>query len=409
MIFAFLLFASAFLLEGVATYLSITGLVATFSMSWSIVTLAIALDAAKLSAVTFVYKYWERVHAGMKVYLLPAVVVLMLITAVGSYGFLIEHFQQAIQNTKENDVKLQVYAEEKARLEARKLQIDNQIARLPENMVTGRQRLINAFKSELNQVNARITELDQLIPELKLKQVAQQTHVGPIAVLATALNVPLEVAIQWIVILIVLVMDPLAIVLILAGNRLLEIQRERRGQDEGERHKKALEDELFNLKQQKIMLEEKRIKLEEAKLNERMAHVSEEAVKEADMPSASPPRPPAADHEPAAPQVPQSRYASLYGSDTWPDLDGAEPSPSVETREKLSALVSEITRFPDAEAFSRLLGDDDKLGEPSADPGDARVRSALDDVSADGIVFFTEKTGGHNPASSYKIYSSDLI
>ena len=226
MTLAVLLFISAFLLEGVASYLSIVGLVATFTMSISIIVLAIALDCAKLTAVAFMYKHWDRLHLGMKLYLLPAVFVLMTITAIGSYGYLMEHFQNSIQTNKEISIQLESMIEEKNKLEARKKEIDAQIANLPPNFVSGRKRLQDQFKSELDHLNKRTIELDSEIPKIKTDQVVQDSHIGPIAVMASVMGVSLEVAIQYVVLLIVAVMDPLAIVLILAGNKLLMIKEE---------------------------------------------------------------------------------------------------------------------------------------------------------------------------------------
>jgi hypothetical protein len=223
--FALVLFAAALFLESVASYFSVVGLIATFTFSIPIILLALSLDIAKLSAITFMYREWNRLALAWKMYLVPASVILVMITTIGSYGFLIEHFQSSIADNKETTVIISSMEEEKIKLEARKKEIDSQIASLPENFVKGRRQLISSFKEETDHINSRLIQIDSELPEMKKRQVTQEVHVGPIAVLANVLGTDLEHAVQLVVLLIVAVMDPLAIALVIMGNKQLEFAK----------------------------------------------------------------------------------------------------------------------------------------------------------------------------------------
>ena len=88
MIFALLTFLSAFLIEGIGTYVSIVGLSALFSSNPVIIMLALALDFGKLITVSFLYKHWKSMNKIMKAYMLAAASILMIITSTGAAGYL---------------------------------------------------------------------------------------------------------------------------------------------------------------------------------------------------------------------------------------------------------------------------------------------------------------------------------
>lgn len=222
MIFSLLTFASAFLIEGLGTWISIIGLSSLFSADPIIIGLAAALDVGKVVAVSFLYKRWSTVPSLLKIYMVLAVAVLMLITSVGAFGYLSAAFQGAIKDTKQQQILVAARVEEKARLEARKKEIDAQIAGLPSNIVRGRQRLIAAFKGEADRINLRLRQLDAELPMMQMQQVTINTHVGPIVYISEAFDVSVEQAVKYVILVIIFVFDPLAIALLVAGNFLWE-------------------------------------------------------------------------------------------------------------------------------------------------------------------------------------------
>lgn len=227
MIFALLTFASAFLIEGLGTWISIIGLSSLFSADPIIIALAAALDVGKVVTVSFLYKRWSTAPGLLRIYMVMAVAVLMLITSVGAFGYLSAAFQGAIKDTKQQQILVAATMEEKARLEARKKEIDAQIAGLPANIVRGRQRLISAFKGEADRINQRLRQLDAELPKMQMQQVTINTHAGPITYVSQAFDVSVERAVKYVILVIIFVFDPLAIALLVAGNFLWETRAQR--------------------------------------------------------------------------------------------------------------------------------------------------------------------------------------
>lgn len=220
-----LTFFAAFILEGIGTWISVIGLSALFANSPVIVILAVCLDIAKIVSVSFLYKYAKKINSMMRVYLTVACVTLMLITSTGAFGYLSKEFQHAIQGTNQDIITLSALSDEQGRLQHRKEEIDSQIAKLPDNSVRGRQKLIKSFAAEQDRINFRLVEIDKQLPALKVEAVKKNTEVGPIIYIAQVFNTDPEHAVKWVIMIIIFVFDPLAIALLLAGNFLLEERR----------------------------------------------------------------------------------------------------------------------------------------------------------------------------------------
>jgi hypothetical protein len=231
MIFIIIIFTIAFLLEGIGTLVSVIGLTQLFSFDWIIISLATTFDLAKIATVSFLYREWNRMPKLLKGYMTIAAGVLMIITSAGAAGYLSSSFQKAILPTKQAEISVKAIGEEKQKLELRKKEIDNQIANLPADMVKGRTKLINNFKTETDHINNRLIELDKELPKIQSDLIDKNSHAGPITYLAEALSISSEKAMGYIVGLIIFVFDPLAIALILAGNYLISIRNKPKKQE----------------------------------------------------------------------------------------------------------------------------------------------------------------------------------
>ena len=225
MIFSLLTFASAFLIEGLGTWISIVGLSSLFNADPIIIALAAALDVGKLVTVSFLYKRGNTAPRMLRFYMIVATAVLMAITSVGAFGYLSAAFQGAIKDTKQQQILVSTAMEEKTKLEARKKEIDAQIANLPSHIVQGRQKLISAFKGEADRINLRLRQLDAELPKMRAQQITINTHTGPIVYISQAFNVSVEQAVKYVILIIIFVFDPLAIALLVAGNFLWETRK----------------------------------------------------------------------------------------------------------------------------------------------------------------------------------------
>jgi hypothetical protein len=215
----------------------------------------------------------------MKAYMLAAASILMIITSTGAAGYLSAEFQKAIVSTKEGDIRVAALKEEKTKLEARKKEIDSQIANLPPNMVKGRQKLINEFKTEIAQVNTRITEIDKTLPEIEVEKAHADSHAGPILYVAKAFDTTVEEAVKYVILLIIFVFDPLAVVLIIGGNFLVDQNKREKKEREAEIATREEED-----RQRRYQIEMDEIRhrheIEEEKVEIEKLHMTSQPIKD---------------------------------------------------------------------------------------------------------------------------------
>lgn len=234
MAFIIVLIIAATAIAGAAAFFSVYGLAFTFSGTfWSVVVMGASLELGKLVAASYLYRYWEKTHRALKWYLMFGVAALMILTSTGIFGYLSSGYQTDVLPLKQAEEQVKVLDDEKARLIARKTQIDTQIAQLPQNSVRGRTQLMKGFKDEQATVTARIGELDKEILANKTKLIQTQAHIGPITYIATAFGLDSDNATKYLIYLIIFAFDPMAVALTLAVNTALKLRREE--QEEAER------------------------------------------------------------------------------------------------------------------------------------------------------------------------------
>ena len=219
MLFIILLVVSALTISATAGYFSIYGLASIFTSSfWSIVIMGSSLEVGKLMAASYVYRFWGKINFLMKSYLISAIFVLMFITSIGIFGFLSASYQQDSIPLKEMTELVNEYKAERVILLARKKQIADDIASLPNNFIRGRKTLIAEYKPENDKIEDRLDQLRLDLTDIQKQKVAQESHTGPIIYIAKVMGRQVDDAILYMIMLIIFAFDPLAIVLVLATN-----------------------------------------------------------------------------------------------------------------------------------------------------------------------------------------------
>lgn len=231
MFFVFLLAISAFSLAGFAAFISVYGLVkiysslmtisllgATFTVSEIMIGVGASIEAGKLMAASYLYRYWNDTGVVLRTYLFLGIVVAMFVTSIGIYGFLTASYQTDSVPLKEIDSKISLLTNEKSELSARLKQIDDDISRVASNFVSKRLELKKAYAKERERNDARILEITAEIHSLTNKQINQQAHTGPIIYIAKAFGKEVDDAIVWLTLLIMMVFDPLAVALTICVN-----------------------------------------------------------------------------------------------------------------------------------------------------------------------------------------------
>lgn len=230
-------------IAGVAAWYSIAGLMAIFS--GSAVPIAImggVLEVGKLVTAAWLHANWKQTGWLMKSYLTSAVFILMLITSLGIFGFLSKaHLEHSISTAGGQEVATQSIERRISRqqsiiddAETVLNQLDAQVQTLIDyDRIRGKDGAMNVRKeqkeerAELNvQIDEASEEISQLNKQLdyaKRKQLEIEVEVGPLKYIAEliygeddAVN-HFDKAVRFVIILIVLVFDPLAVVLLLAA------------------------------------------------------------------------------------------------------------------------------------------------------------------------------------------------
>ena len=243
MILSYLLLISGLSISAIAEYYSIMGLMAIFSASpIPIAVMGISLGVAKLVMASWVKQYWARIPSGLKAYGVTAVVILMLITTIGCFGFLSKAHND--QNLVSGDVqsKIAIYDEKirtaRDNIEANRKAlkqmdeaVDQVMGRSTDEKGADKAVAIRRSQAKDRQALGRDIEANQRIISTLNDEAAPiraevrkvEAEVGPIKYIAAFLYgvTPdagmLEKAVTWVIIMIVIVFDPLAVIMLLAS------------------------------------------------------------------------------------------------------------------------------------------------------------------------------------------------
>ena len=252
MIFAIMILLTALLLSSVAAFYSVTGLIAIFPGSvWAIIIMGGTLEVSKIAATVWLHKYWHRATIQFKLYLVPAIAVLMIITSMGIFGYLSSSHVSQSASVGDITAQVQIFDEkiatERTNIDANKkaltqmdAQVDQLLSRTTDDKgATKAAQLRKSQSKERKSLQDDIAKSQKNIVAIQAERtpiVSQArkatTDVGPVLYIAALIygdnpdaNL-LERAIRWVIILIVFVFDPLAIVLILAADQTIEWAKE---------------------------------------------------------------------------------------------------------------------------------------------------------------------------------------
>jgi hypothetical protein len=227
MFFIAILFITTLSIAGTAAFFSVYGLAQLFQgMMIPVMIMGASLEAGKLVTASFLYRYWNKLKIGFRVYLVTAVIVLMAVTSMGIFGMLSLGYQADTLPLKQVNSQIKLLNEEQIQLATRKQEIDKQIEALPVDYVKGRQKLMKTFAPELTRINNRLPEITTETQKLNTQLLTTQAHVGPIIYIAEAFGQDVDDATKYVILLIIVVFDPLAVALTIGVNVAIRIRKE---------------------------------------------------------------------------------------------------------------------------------------------------------------------------------------
>ena len=260
-LFPLLIAISALSVSASAAFYSVSGLSKLFAgATLAVIIMATSLEVAKLVIASLLYQYRQTIPKLLKYYLTIAAVVLVLITSMGIYGFLSSAYQEtaskagtidaqiALVETKRDNVKeqLAVYTTEKESINSAVADLRSGLANnviqykdKEGNLITTTSSATRkALEKQLDQaierqtsINCRVDGLNEQLFDYETEIVEVTTNneiageLGPLKYLSGLTGIPMDKIINWLLLTIVFVFDPLAIALVIAANFAFEQSR----------------------------------------------------------------------------------------------------------------------------------------------------------------------------------------
>ncbi len=245
-----------------AAFFSVSGLSKLFAgAAFSVMIMASSLELAKLITAGYLYNYWEKINKTFRIYLSGAVVILILITSLGIYGFLTSAFQDTFNQFSVQEKQLaflqqkeKFWGDDVARYDTELERISDNIATLSNakassiqvrdtSSTTGFRQTISTTELRLSQQRISVEEENRKGVQAKREVAADSlqsiqlkildvessegvsSELGPLQYLSGLLDKPMDQIINWFILIIIFVFDPLAVALVIAFNNALKVDK----------------------------------------------------------------------------------------------------------------------------------------------------------------------------------------
>ena len=215
---AILPFLTAIALSAIAAYYSVIGLAQIFPGSfWPIIVMGTVLEIAKLVTVSWLYNNWKETILAMKVYFITAIILVMLITSMGIFGFLSRAHIESNIIVGANSVQVKQIEQREKLIRERLTYLYRQAGDDPEKVARTTDRQIRNAQAQLVELTK------EKLPLLREENILR-AEVGPIMFIAELLYDKddtkfIDKAVRFVIFIIIFVFDPLAVLLLIAANQ----------------------------------------------------------------------------------------------------------------------------------------------------------------------------------------------
>jgi len=237
-----------------AAFYSVSGLSKLFAgATVPVIIMAASLEFSKLVTASLLYRYWKDLNRFLKTYLTVAVLVLILITSLGIYGFLTAAYQTTANTLASTDIQTKLYENQRETLDLQIKELQQERSELVVSISGLRSGLSSnvisyidangnrvtttssatrvSLEKQLDASNTRLAELSQKLDNyyeersqletnytVQLSEQALAGELGPLQFIGNLTNYSLDSIVNFLVLTIVFVFDPLAIALVVAAN-----------------------------------------------------------------------------------------------------------------------------------------------------------------------------------------------
>lgn len=250
-VFPIALGISALFVAIIAAFFSIMGIGMLFSGAFISATLmASSLEFGKLTATTFLYRYWNKTSKWLRSYLIVAVLALMAITSIGVFGWLSAAYQGS-------SLKYEITQQQISVLEGQKTQLDSQsdistnrikelsalrssqearmsevlnntvLARNPTQfrqvqeqnlqLIRDTESSVSTEQKKLESLRGQRLDIDKRIADIRMENIKTK-DVVTFQFVADSIGLSLNTTVKWFIVVIIVVFDPLAVCLLLSYN-----------------------------------------------------------------------------------------------------------------------------------------------------------------------------------------------
>jgi hypothetical protein len=245
-LFPSLIALSALSVSASAAFYSISGLSKLFAgASLEVIIMASSLEIAKLVIASLLYQYWNDLNKTLRVYLTIATTVLILITSMGIYGFLSAAYQETAnkdgvvtQQITTLETKKGLYIQTRDNLLKEKQSLNELRGTLSKGATTQftdkkGNLVVRSNKANIKQMESTSKSDDKLTTRLDVandsifalenrileaKTGGATSELGPLKYLSGLTGLPMDKIINYLLLVIIFVFDPLAIALVIAAN-----------------------------------------------------------------------------------------------------------------------------------------------------------------------------------------------
>lgn len=253
-IFPYIIALTALSVSASAAFYSVTGLSKLFAgASTQVMIMAGSLEVAKLVIASLLYQYWDTINKTLRAYLMGATIILILITSMGIYGYLSAAYQTTASQAGNADAQVtlletkkqnftqqrDLYNTEKTNLIQGITQLQSGLAGNKTSYIDKKGNLIQStsnanrksferqldnstlrqseISAKLDVINDSIFKLDTQIVETKTIN-NSTNELGPLKYLSALTGTSMDRIINWLLLVIIFVFDPLAIALVITAN-----------------------------------------------------------------------------------------------------------------------------------------------------------------------------------------------
>lgn len=253
--FPFLVAFSALSVSASAAFYSVFGLSKLFAgASTEVIIMAGSLEVAKLVTASLLYQYWDTINKALKYYLSVAVIILILITSMGIYGFLSSAYQDTFNQLTYVDnekaflqQKVDFYQQDLTRYDkeidqilanittlsnakSRSIQIkDTSVVGGVRNTISTAELRLAQNRIEVEENNRKGVQVKRDIAVDSLRTYQRKIleldnnadvagELGPLKYLSGLTGYPMDKIINVLLLVIIFVFDPLAVALVVAAN-----------------------------------------------------------------------------------------------------------------------------------------------------------------------------------------------